>query len=185
MPAHAKRPSARDAAELAFLRTLYRYNSYVRKKYLAALEKIPTVELLRGRGASYPSLLDIFLHVLDAYRAWFVYRYEGKEWDSKQQFSERVTSLAVASREERKIDAYLRALLGRLRPRDLRRTIRFPDNGRILQDTLRDILWHMVEEELQHRGELNALLWQMDVEPPVTDWIDWKIETGQPGPAVI
>jgi uncharacterized damage-inducible protein DinB len=34
---------------------------------------------------------------------------------------------------------------------------------------LRDLLRHMVEEELQHRGELNALFWQMDVRPPLSD----------------
>jgi uncharacterized damage-inducible protein DinB len=43
-------------------------------------------------------------------------------------------------------------------------------------ETVREMLLHMVEEELQHRGEINALLWQMDIEPPITDWIDWKRE---------
>jgi len=41
------------------------------------------------------------------------------------------------------------------------------------------MLWHMVEEELQHRGELNALLWQIDVDAPVFDWLDWKLELGE------
>jgi uncharacterized damage-inducible protein DinB len=26
---------------------------------------------------------------------------------------------------------------------------------------------------LQHRGEINALLWQMDLDPPVADYKDW------------
>ena len=43
----------------------------------------------------------------------------------------------------------------------------------------RGTLRHMVEEELQHRGELNALLWQDDIEPPVTDWFEWKKESGK------
>ncbi len=37
-----------------------------------------------------------------------------------------------------------------------------------------DLLWHEVEEELQHRGELNALLWQIDVHPPIATVEDWK-----------
>ena len=37
-----------------------------------------------------------------------------------------------------------------------------------------DMLWHLVEEELQHRGELNALLWQEDIDPPVISWGEWK-----------
>jgi len=40
-------------------------------------------------------------------------------------------------------------------------------------------LWHLVEEELQHRGELNALLWQIDVEAPVSSWIDWNHAKGR------
>ncbi len=32
----------------------------------------------------------------------------------------------------------------------------------------------MIEEELQHRGELNALLWQINVNPPVTGWNPWE-----------
>ena len=35
---------------------------------------------------------------------------------------------------------------------------------------LRTIIWHVVEEELQHRGEMNALFWQMDVDAPTRAW---------------
>jgi uncharacterized damage-inducible protein DinB len=38
-------------------------------------------------------------------------------------------------------------------------------------DPVRETLYHLVEYELQHRGELNALLWQIDVEPPILDWL--------------
>ena len=54
----------------------------------------------------------------------------------------------------------------RLRTSDLSRTISIP--GRRGRITLRVLLLHMAEEELQHRGEMNALLWQMDIDPPVT-----------------
>ena len=45
--------------------------------------------------------------------------------------------------------------------------------------TVSQMLWHLVEEELQHRGELNALFWQMDIDPPHTDWFAWKAEIGE------
>jgi hypothetical protein len=35
---------------------------------------------------------------------------------------------------------------------------------------LRTIIWHLVEEELQHRGEMNALFCQMDVQAPTRAW---------------
>jgi uncharacterized damage-inducible protein DinB len=28
----------------------------------------------------------------------------------------------------------------------------------------------MFEEEIHHRGELNALLWQMGIDPPAMGW---------------
>jgi uncharacterized damage-inducible protein DinB len=43
--------------------------------------------------------------------------------------------------------------------------------------SIRSTLQHVIEHELQHRGELNAVLWQIDVEPPILDWDDFeKIE---------
>ncbi len=38
---------------------------------------------------------------------------------------------------------------------------------------MRDAPWRLVEEELQHRGEVNALLWPIDVDAPVFNWIEW------------
>ncbi len=35
---------------------------------------------------------------------------------------------------------------------------------------LRTIIWHMVEEELHRRGEMNAVLWQMNVDAPTRGW---------------
>jgi uncharacterized damage-inducible protein DinB len=44
---------------------------------------------------------------------------------------------------------------------------------------VRDALWHLVEEDLQHRGELNALLWQVNVDAPVVSWIKWAHTVGR------
>jgi uncharacterized damage-inducible protein DinB len=56
--------------------------------------------------------------------------------------------------------------LRQLRAKDLDRTITLPTRDRA-RVTVRQMLVHMIEEELQHKGELNALLWQLDVEAPV------------------
>lgn len=40
--------------------------------------------------------------------------------------------------------------------------------------TWEEVLWHMVEEELQHRGEIIALLWMEDIEPPWTSFMRWR-----------
>ena len=40
-------------------------------------------------------------------------------------------------------------------------------HGKVEMLTAEDILVHIVEEEVHHRGELMALFWQVGVEPPV------------------
>jgi uncharacterized damage-inducible protein DinB len=36
--------------------------------------------------------------------------------------------------------------------------------------TVEDVLIHIFEEEVHHRGEIIALLWQMNIEPPLMGW---------------
>ena len=152
-------------SELDTIRELYRYNGQVRKKYLSTIWRLPLKQRYRSRGASYPSVVDIYLHVLDAYRWWFrtVYAHDTNwtEYPIGQRFTR---GRAVA--EERKTDRFVQAVLAKVRPQDLSRTLAIPGSRRRI--SLRVLLLHMAEEELQHRGEMNALLWQSDIDPPVT-----------------
>jgi len=44
------------------------------------------------------------------------------------------------------------------------------DIGEDIEVTAEDILIHVFEEEVHHRGELIALLWQINIEPPLMGW---------------
>ncbi|MGA7861286.1 MAG: DinB family protein [Thermoplasmata archaeon] len=156
-------------SELDTIRALYKYNSQVRKKYLAVIWRLPTKERYRSRGASFPSVVDIFLHVLDAYRFWFRAIY-AKDRDWNEYPIGQKLSRAEAVAEERQTDRFVLGVLAKLRPSDLSRT--FSIRGSPRRISLRVLLLHMAEEELQHRGEMNALLWQKDVEPPITGFGD-------------
>lgn len=46
--------------------------------------------------------------------------------------------------------------------------------------SVRGTLYHLIEHELQHRGELNALLWQINVDPPIMDWPFMEPSTPKP-----
>jgi uncharacterized damage-inducible protein DinB len=151
--------------ELDTIQDLYRYNSRVRKKYLKAIWRLPVKLRYRAGGASYPSIVDIFLHVLDAYRWWFLSVYSKDTSWKEYPIGVRLTR-AEAVIEERRTDRLVLGVLARLRPADLSRTFSMPGSRRRI--SLRVLLLHMAEEELQHRGEMNALLWQHDIEPPVT-----------------
>jgi uncharacterized damage-inducible protein DinB len=152
--------------EFETIRDLYRYNSRVRQKYLAAIWKLSPRTRNRDRGASYPTLVDIYMHVLDAYRWWFLAVYgRGKKFD-EYPLGTRYTK-AEARRETAVVDRLITRTLKEIGPRGLSQKVSWKGR-RPFQVSARRMLLHMAEEELQHRGEMNALLWQIDVDPPVT-----------------
>ena len=104
------------------------------------------------------------MHVLDAYRWWFLRVYAQTSFE-EYPLGTRYT-LAEATRETRQVDRLVGNVLRKLTPKDLDRKILHPVDREYL--TVRTMLVHMIEEELQHKGELNALLWQIDVNAPVS-----------------
>ncbi|MGA2665412.1 MAG: DinB family protein [Nitrososphaerales archaeon] len=177
--------------ELVLIREWFAYNAGARRGYLEAFSKLPPGELARDRGASHPSLLDILEHTLGAYYFWFSSLSKGDgdlprfgpvrdeiENPPLDEIAEKENpSLEEVARFERAFQAQVDLFLGGLVEGDLQRTIPIPKAVASSYGsptvTVRDALWHLVEEELQHRGELNALLWQMDVEAPILSWIGW------------
>jgi uncharacterized damage-inducible protein DinB len=159
-------------SELELIQRIYAYNSRTRAKYLSAIWKLSPRARYRDRGASYPSLVDIFLHVLDAYRLWFDEVYAGGPPPEWYPLGQRFT-LSEARREMRAIDRRVLSVVNALAPGDLDRRLRLPKRWHARKPiVLRELLVHMIEEELQHRGEMNALLWQAGHNPPVTGFDD-------------
>lgn len=167
----------RAAADLESIREWFRYNDYVRRKYLELLETLPADQLVKDRGASFPTLLDIASHVFFAYRLWLDERYDGIHLDESDSFGRKCQSIEELKKEAEKMNPHILEFVQRLQPQDLGRWIERPRNGQPFQFNVKTMLWHLVEEELQHRGELNALLWQEDIDPPITSWGAWKRET--------
>lgn len=161
--------------EIKVLKQFYRWNRSVRQNYLKAMMGLSTEELTRDRGASYPSLLDIFDHVLDAYDFWFVQVLGASAESGRQEDATARTIEAVATHEKTTGDAVM-AYTEKLTETDLDREIKF--SGESPPSKMGDICWHMVEEELQHRGELNALLWQLNVDPPLGSYEQWQDARG-------
>jgi hypothetical protein len=69
-----------------------------------------------------------------------------------------------------------------LQESDLQRTIARPKGRGSDHDCdlpFREVRWHLAEEALQHRGELNALLWQIEADVPVHSWTRWAHDVGR------
>jgi uncharacterized damage-inducible protein DinB len=167
--------------EVETFRAWFAYLADTRRGYLDALAKLPPEELTRDRGASYPTLLDIFAHSQGALYYWMkscaTFPFPPQEGDA-----DAPPSIDGLRKDETYVQTQIQRVMAELTEADLSRTI-FREKGR-RQDhdchvPVREVFWHLVEEELQHRGELNALLWQINAEAPVVSWIGWDHTAGR------
>ncbi len=168
-------------SEVDLLRSWFAYLAAARKGYLDTLAQLPPAELTRDRGASFPSLLDIFAHSQGALYFWMKdcakFPFPAQEGDPNAP-----PSVAMLRTDEAYIQTQIARVMAELTEADLARTVHRESGKGSDHDCdvpVRDALWHLVEEELQHRGEINALLWQLDVEAPVWDWVDWAHQVGR------
>ncbi len=160
--------------ELESIRSWYDYNRIARQGYFDVLAKLPPAELTRDRGASFPTLLDILGHSLGGVETWIVRMsaVNGEKFRTddipEPQTVEDLRKFGAI------IDGFVDEFFSRLEEEDLDREFLVPKLppwwDEDFTTTFRGTLLHVIEHELQHRGELNALLWQIDVEPPIMDW---------------
>jgi uncharacterized damage-inducible protein DinB len=151
---------------------LYKYNSYVRKKYLDAIERLPWEEVVKDRGASFGSIRNVFLHILDAYRRWFQAEIKGVPYQRDYTLAhtaENYKNVDDLRRFEKEIDTLVMQVVEDLHEEDLSRVFAVEWRDKVKQNiTMEGILIHMIEEELQHRGEINCMFWQQNIDPPIT-----------------
>jgi len=156
----------------------YRFNSEARKKYLEAFEKLAWEKVLEDRGASFRSMGEVFLHVLEAYRYWFNYVIRGEP--QKERRLESFRDVGDMREFEHEVDSMVMKAVGDLREEDLTKVYSYSPNDnsdQSVQVSMEAILLHMIEEELQHRGEINCMLWQQDIDPPITEYHRWLEES--------
>jgi uncharacterized damage-inducible protein DinB len=165
--------------EITLMRAWCDWSSRSRKEYLSAILRLAPEERRKDRGASWGSIQDIFLHVIEDYLWWFEKVARGRLGEFEplvgRDFSDRELRNLI-----RRVDHLVHNVMDSLKPSDLGRPLvvsGVSGSGKPYQMTtcLADIIWHMLEEELQHRGELNALFWQMDIDPPTRAWFSSEL----------
>ncbi len=148
---------------------LIEYNKEVRHRYLDALVKLPWNEFVKNREASWYSMRNIFIHTLNAIDYWLDFLQDEKPQPRKE-FDDYKSVKDVQDRMEY-VEARMRNYLNSITPNGLTKKYSVTNNADERIDvTAEDVLVHAFEEEVHHRGELIALLWQMDVEPPLMGW---------------
>lgn len=131
---------------------------------------------MKDRGDSYPSLQEIFVHLLDDLFWWFEYVPQDRA-DQAEPLPARDLTADELTEQVARAGRVTTEYLVSLDQASLTKEVvcRFSEDGKISEGRfpIVDALWHVVEDELQHRGMFNALFWQIDVNPPIASVDDW------------
>jgi uncharacterized damage-inducible protein DinB len=152
------------------IKDLLAYNDAERRAFFKAFAKLSWDAFTENRGASFDSIRNIFVHTLNATDFWLDVL-QGENQRSKKKFEEYKTLKEIGDymqKVENRMNKYLKSLS----QEDLKKKHEVSGSqtwteGKREMVTAEDILVHVFEEEVHHRGELIALFWQMGIEPPV------------------
>ena len=157
------------------LQEIFEYLSDSRSRFLESFRKLGWAEFARDRGGSWGSMLLIFLHMLDDEEGWLQCAARGR---SMREAPDR-KPVAYAGFDDLLADnasvgAATRAYLAQLSEEDLHREVEISHGSGSDRRTVERIIRHAFIDELAHLGELVGFLWQVQVEPPFIDWLDYR-----------
>ena len=136
----------------------------VRQGLFQALDKIHDNQLHFVPRDGLRSLSEVALHIADTENGWFGYviKREYHKWphDYTLEKYPAVTSIrSLLTEVHVKTEAYLESL----QEADLERTVETPWGSRL---SMNWIIWHVVEHEIHHRGEIFLMLGLLGIEAP-------------------
>jgi uncharacterized damage-inducible protein DinB len=160
-----------------------RFNAWANGRLYEVVARLPDEAYRADKGAFFGSIHNTLNHLLLVDRLW-IGRIEGKDRGIQvldQILYDDFHALREARREE---DRRLVELVDRLGEAELRQPVRY---RRMIGDGLEEaragyILLTMFNHQTHHRGQVHALLTQMDVVPPPLDVIFFLDQIGEAGP---
>jgi uncharacterized damage-inducible protein DinB len=161
---------------------LFAYNHKVRQSYVEYLQdKLPWDEIIKNRETGWLSLRNTLLHIIWAEDTWIHYSIRGMD-DPRRPFPfDQYSSWPVIAAYNDEVVSKTAKYFETLTAAELdRKVTRVNKDGVRRTISVRDALFHVVTEELHHRGEIIAMLWQMDVEPPDMGWPSVMHKTDPP-----
>jgi uncharacterized damage-inducible protein DinB len=154
------------------IKELYHYASSVRRKFLGRLETLPWEEVIKNREASFHSMRNITIHMIDN-EDWivnWVILSKGREYNRLLQ-PEDYTNMKMIRDHLQKVEEKTEAYLEKADEEEFQGRVNFVlSSGTTFDLSVEECLLQSFTEQLYHMGELIALLWQEDIEPPKMQW---------------
>ena len=162
------------------IKNLFGYNWYSRRKILKSMAEIRWEKVVEGCGASFDCIRDIFVHSLQAEQFW-IRLLSGKNAEGifDTPFSKFVSINTIQEYAD-EVEAETNEYLKTLTDEKLQSVFEFKGwDGKTNRNKIEDILMHVIEEEIHHRGELLCIYWQNDIKPPYTSYMGYVDYKGQ------
>ena len=153
------------------IKELHQYSSQVRRSFATKLAELPWSEVDKNREASFHSMKNILIHMIDN-EDWMVnWVIHGKSKDYVRRKSEEYTSMKMILDHLEEVEERSRRYYADLEDNELNRRVKFvTSTGQTFDLTVDECLFQSFTEQLYHLGELIALLWQDNIEPPKMQW---------------
>ena len=155
---------------LIAIKELHQYSSTVRRAFLEKLAGLPWEAVTKNREASFYSMKDIMLHMIDneemvvSAQILRVPDYKkAREWE---EYSDIMMIREHLDDVEKKTKSYLE----KADEKELGRRVNFTVRSGSFDLSAEECLIQSFTEQLYHMGELIALLWQENIEPPRMQW---------------
>jgi uncharacterized damage-inducible protein DinB len=153
---------------------LYEYSSRVRRRFVVKLSELPWEKVTENREASFYSMRNILIHITDN-EDWivnWVVQNRGAEYKRSKEATE-YSSMDEVVRHldevESKTKNYLGSIAGR-EDEEFKRRANFVVRSGSFDLSVEEVLFQSFTEQIYHIGELIALLWQENIEPPPMQW---------------
>ena len=145
--------------------------SRVRRKFAQKLSEMPWDQATKNREASFYSMRNILLHMIDN-EDWIVnWVIRGKSREYERKKSDDYSSMEMVIEHLNDIEARTRKYLETFDEAEAGRRIQFViSSGKSFDLSVEESLFQSFTEQLYHTGELIALLWQENIEPPTMQW---------------
>jgi len=154
------------------IRALNGYSSRVRREFLTKISSLGWEEAVRNREASHYSLVGIMLHMIGNEEWILNFVIPGRpSTERKKHLPEEFAGFDGVEALLAEVEAKTKLYLGSVDARELARSVKFTlSSGTVFDMTVEECLFQTFTEQLYHMGEMIALFWQDDVEPPRMQW---------------
>ena len=151
---------------------LQTYSTMVRRRFAEKLSELPWEFVNKNREASYYSMKNILLHMIDN-EDWmvnWVVKNDSKGYVREKKFEEYL-SMQIVLDHLQDVENKTRKYMQNVKDEDLKQRAKLITSKGVEFDlSVEECLFQSFTEQLYHIGELIALLWQENVEPPKMQW---------------